>query len=89
VLARAAQHVFCLQYDAAIADLDLWPATTRAKMKANFASQIKADYSDFASRLAQPPSNKECRANSFKRLRRSMYTHDRLLSPLSLSKIRM
>jgi hypothetical protein len=58
VLARAAQHVFCHQYDAAIADLDLWPAATRANEKADFAAQIKADYPDFAARLAQPPSDK-------------------------------
>ena len=55
LLARAAQHVFCHQYDAAIADLDLWPAATRAKMKADFAAQIKSDYPDFAVRLAQAP----------------------------------
>jgi hypothetical protein len=55
VLARAAQHVFCHQYDAAIADLNLWPAATRAKEKADFASQIKTDYPDFAARLALPP----------------------------------
>jgi len=53
LLARAAQHVFCHQYDAAIADLDLWPATTRAKEKADFAAQIKSDYPDFAARLIQ------------------------------------
>jgi hypothetical protein len=53
VLARAAQHVFCHQYDAAIADLDLWPAATRAKEKADFAAQTKADYPDFAARLEQ------------------------------------
>jgi hypothetical protein len=55
VLARAAQHVFCHQYDDAIADLDLWPAATRAKEKADFAAQIQADYPDFAARLTQPP----------------------------------
>jgi hypothetical protein len=55
LLARAAQHVFCHQYDAAIADLDLWPTTTRAKEKADFAAQIKSDYPDFAARLEQPP----------------------------------
>jgi hypothetical protein len=55
LLARAAQHVFCHQYDAAVADLDLWPAATRAKEKADFATQIKADYPDFAARLTQPP----------------------------------
>jgi hypothetical protein len=58
LLARAAQHVFCHQYDAAIADLDLWPATTRAKEKTDFAAQIKSEYPDFAARLAQPPPNK-------------------------------
>src|SRR5580698_436248 len=55
LLARAAQHVFCHQYDAAIADLDLWPAATRAKQKADFAAQMKADYPDFTARLAQLP----------------------------------
>jgi hypothetical protein len=58
VLARAAQHVFCHQYDAAIADLDLWPTATREKEKADFAAQIKADYPDFAALLTQPPSAK-------------------------------
>jgi len=55
LLARAAQHVFCHQYDAAIADLDLWPAATRAEVKSNFATQMKEDYPDFAARLTQPP----------------------------------
>jgi hypothetical protein len=55
VLARAAQHVFCHQYDAALADLDLWPAPSRAEMKSNFAASIKDDYPDFAARLSQPP----------------------------------
>jgi hypothetical protein len=58
LLARAAQHVFCHQYDAAVADLDLWPATTRAKEKANFAAQIKSDDPDFAAHLEQPPPTK-------------------------------
>jgi hypothetical protein len=53
LLARAAQHVFCRQYDDAIADLELWPAATRAKMKADFAASIKDDYPDFAARLAE------------------------------------
>jgi hypothetical protein len=55
VLARAAQHVFCHQYDAAIADLGLWPESTRAKMKADFAAFMKEDYPDFATQLAQTP----------------------------------
>jgi hypothetical protein len=55
LLARAAQFVFCHQFDAALADLDLWPAASRAQMKSNFAAQIKADYPDFADRLTQPP----------------------------------
>jgi hypothetical protein len=55
LLARAAQHVFCHQYDAAIADLELWPAASRSQMKSDFANSVKTDYPDFAARLTQPP----------------------------------
>jgi hypothetical protein len=41
LLARAAQYVFCQQYDAAIADLDRWPVASRAKMKADFAARLR------------------------------------------------
>jgi hypothetical protein len=54
LLSRAVQHVYCQQYDAALADLDLWPAASRTEMKSNFAASVKEDYPDFAARLAQP-----------------------------------
>jgi hypothetical protein len=54
LLSRALRHVFCRQFDAAISDLDLWPAATRRTMKARFAESIKNTYPEFAARLAQP-----------------------------------
>ena len=53
LLERAYQHVLCRQFDDAIADLDLWPAASRAQMKADFARQIQVDFPEFAARLAQ------------------------------------
>jgi hypothetical protein len=53
LLERAYQHVLCRQDDAAVADLDLWPAPSRAQMKGDFARQIKDDFPDFAARLTQ------------------------------------
>lgn len=52
LLARALQHVFCREFDAALNDLNLWPEATRTKMKAEFAESIKQDYPEFAARLA-------------------------------------
>jgi hypothetical protein len=52
LLERAYQHVVCRQYDEATADLDLWPASSRAKMKSDFATQVKDDFPDFAARLS-------------------------------------
>jgi hypothetical protein len=54
LLERAYQHVLCRDYEAATADLDLWPADSRAQMKADFARQIQDDFPDFAARLRQP-----------------------------------
>jgi hypothetical protein len=54
LLERAYQHVLCRQFDGALADLDLWPALSRAQMKADFAGQIKDDFPEFAARLAPP-----------------------------------
>jgi hypothetical protein len=51
LLSRALQHVYCRQYDDALADLNLWPADTRAKMKLEFANRIKDDFPEFAARL--------------------------------------
>jgi hypothetical protein len=55
---RAYQHVLCRDYDAALADLDLWPAASRAQTKAEFAKQIKSDFPDFAARLVQSSPSK-------------------------------
>jgi len=55
LLSRAIQHVFCRQFDAALADLDLWPESTRAEAKAQFAAFIKKDFPEFAAQLAKPP----------------------------------
>ena len=52
LLSRALQHVFCLQFDVALNDLNLWPEASRAKMKAAFAEVIKHEYPEFAARLA-------------------------------------
>lgn len=53
LLSRALQHVFCRQFDAALDDLNLWPESSRAKMKAAFARSIEQEYRDFAVRLVQ------------------------------------
>jgi hypothetical protein len=53
LLARAFQHVLCRQFDAALADLNLWPAASREKTKASFADFIKGDFPGFAARLVQ------------------------------------
>jgi len=58
VLERAYEHLLCGDADAAIADLNLWPATSRAKMKAEFARQIKDDFPIFAQRLAAEADRK-------------------------------
>jgi len=56
LLERAYQHILCSQIEEALADLDLWPAPSRAQMKADFAGQIKDDFPEFAARLAHLPS---------------------------------
>ncbi len=58
LLSRALQHVYCRQYDDALADLNLWPADTRAKMKAEFADRIKDDFPDLATQLTKSQPNK-------------------------------
>ncbi len=55
VLSLALQRVFCRQFDQAEKDLNLWPENKdRAKMKADFAAAIRADYPAFADRIAGP-----------------------------------
>jgi hypothetical protein len=56
LLSKALQHVFCRQFDEAVKELDRWPAPSRAKMKQDFAQAVKADYPQFASRLAASPN---------------------------------
>lgn len=51
VLTVALQHVFCHQFDQALADLELWPEATKSKMKVDFANSIRTEYPDFAARL--------------------------------------
>jgi hypothetical protein len=51
VLSVALQHLFCRQFDQAIADLDSWPEATKAKMKTDFANQFREQYPEFAARL--------------------------------------
>ena len=51
VLTVALQHVFCHQFDQAMADLELWPEATKSKMKVDFANSIRTEYPDFAARL--------------------------------------
>jgi hypothetical protein len=53
LLERAYQHVLCRQFDEALADLNLWPTASRAKMKADFAAYIKDDFPEFAAHLAE------------------------------------
>jgi len=52
LLSRALQQALCRKYDAALATLNLWPADSRAAMKAEFAKWIREDRPDFATRLA-------------------------------------
>ena len=58
LLSRAEQRVFCHQYDQALADLDLWPESSRDEMKDNFAESIKTYSPEFAARLAGAPLSK-------------------------------
>lgn len=58
LLSRALQHVYCRQYDEALADLNLWPESTREKMKAEFAARIKDDFPDFAAQLTRSEPGK-------------------------------
>jgi len=58
LLSRALQHIFCRQFDAAISDLNLWPAGQRKEMKAQFAESIKGEYPEFAASLAVPNPGK-------------------------------
>lgn len=53
LLERAYQHVLCRDDNAALTDLDLWPAASRGQMKSDFARQIKDDFPDFAAKLTQ------------------------------------
>jgi hypothetical protein len=52
LLSKATQHLFCRQFEQALQVLDLWPESSRVKMKQDFAAAIKADYPEFAARLA-------------------------------------
>jgi hypothetical protein len=58
LLERAYQRLLCGDADAAIADLNLWPAASRAKTKAAFASQVQDDFPVFAERLAAEGGSK-------------------------------
>jgi len=51
LLSRAQQRVLCHQYDEALADLNLWPQSSRTAMKGNFAESIKSYSPEFAARL--------------------------------------
>jgi hypothetical protein len=44
--------VLCHQYDEALADLNLWPESSREPMKSKFAEAIKSYSPEFAARLA-------------------------------------
>jgi hypothetical protein len=55
---RAYQHVLCQQNDAALTDLNLWPASSRAQMKSDFAKQINDDFPSFAAALAEQSTSK-------------------------------
>ena len=58
LLFRALQHVFCRQFDDALNDLDVWPESTRAKVKVAFADALKANYPEFAARLRSSMTQK-------------------------------
>jgi hypothetical protein len=51
LLAQALQHVFCHQFEAARANLDRWPAASRAKLQKDFAAVLAADYPAFEASL--------------------------------------
>ena len=53
LLSRAQQRVLCHQYDEALADLNLWPESSRDAMKNNFAESIKSYSPQFAARLRE------------------------------------
>jgi hypothetical protein len=58
LLSRAEQRVLCHQFDEALADLNLWPETSRDEMKDNFAESIKELSPEFAKRLGGMPGAK-------------------------------
>jgi hypothetical protein len=58
LLSQAEQRAFCHQYDQALADLDLWPESSRDEMKDNFAESIKTYSPEFAARLAGGSTSK-------------------------------
>jgi hypothetical protein len=53
LLSRAVQHVFCHQFDYALGDLNLWPESSKAKMKAAFVKAMAVYDPAFAKPLQQ------------------------------------
>jgi hypothetical protein len=53
LLERAYQHAVCHDNDAALSDLNLWFAASRAQTRADFARQIKDEFPVLAGRLTQ------------------------------------
>jgi hypothetical protein len=56
--ARTAQHVFCREFDAALKDLDLWPAGKREIEMKSLADAFAGDYPEFAAKLREMLKNK-------------------------------
>ena len=52
LLSRALQHVFCLQFDAALSDLNQWPEASRATMLAGFVDALKMTDAALAANLS-------------------------------------
>ncbi|HKD80351.1 MAG TPA: hypothetical protein VKH81_11710 [Candidatus Angelobacter sp.] len=51
VLTIATQQVFCGQFEKALATLEIWPASDKARMKSGFAGAMKTDYPEFTAKL--------------------------------------
>ena len=56
--ARTTQHVFCREFDAALSDLNLWPAGQREIEMKNLADAFAEDYPEFAAKLREVLKNK-------------------------------
>ncbi|HKV61909.1 MAG TPA: hypothetical protein VJO16_08355 [Candidatus Acidoferrum sp.] len=56
--ARTAQHVYCQEFDAAVKDLNLWPAGQREAEIKSLLDALGEEYPEFAKKLLEPAVKK-------------------------------